>query len=129
MMLTVLLAKVIGSYMLIGGVALLIRKRFFMSAFSSLIEDKGQRFLLSAIDILFGLFIINLHQDWSTLPAGIVTLVGWSAFLKGVISVFAKDSSLEKFAKHFKEKKWYFPEAIVVIVVGVYLIAFGFGWF
>lgn len=129
MMLTVLLAKVIGSYMVIGGVALLIRKRFFMSAFSSLVEDKGQRFLLSAIDILFGLFVINLHQDWSTLPAGIVTLVGWVSFLKGVVAVFAKDSALEKFATQFKVKKWYFPEAIVVIVVGLYLVAFGFNWF
>lgn len=128
-MLTILLAKVVGSYMVIGGIALLIRKRFFMSAFSSLIEDKGQRFLIAAIDTIFGLFVINMHNDWSTLPAGIISFVGWAALAKGIIAMFAKDSSLEKFAVTFKTKKWYFPEAIVVVVVGLYLVAYGFGWF
>lgn len=129
MMLTVLLAKVIGTYMVIGGIAILTRKRFFMSAFSSLIEDKGSRFLLAAIDTIFGLFIINLHDDWSTLPAGIVTFIGWAALAKGVIAIFAKDAVLEKFAVKFREKKWYFAEALVVIVVGLYLVAFAFNWF
>lgn len=129
MMLTVLLAKVIGSYMVIGGVALLVRKRFFMSAFSSIIEDKGQRFLLAAIDLIFGLFLINMHNDWTTLPAGIVSFIGWSAVAKGVISMFVRDATLEKFARTFKEKKWYFAEGIVVVVVGLYLVGYGFNWF
>jgi len=129
MELTILLAKVLGSYMVIGGVALLVRRRFFMSAFSSLVEDKASRFLLAAVDVLVGLLIINIHNDWSSLPAGIVTFVGWSALAKGVISMFLKDASLEKFAAAFRAKKWYLPEAIVVVVVGVYLVAFGFGWF
>jgi uncharacterized membrane protein HdeD (DUF308 family) len=115
--------------MVIGGVALLTRKRFFMSAFSSIIEDKGSRFLLAAIDIIFGLFVINLHNDWSTLPAGIVTFVGWAALAKGVISIFTKDAALERFATKFKEKKWYFAEGIVVIVAGLYLVAYGFNIF
>jgi hypothetical protein len=129
MELTILLAKVLGSYMVIGGVALLVRKRFFMSAFSSLIEDKGPRFILAAVDVLVGLLVINVHNDWSSLPAGIVTFIGWAALAKGVISMFIKDASLEKFATAFRTKKWYLPEALVVIVVGLYLAAFGFGWF
>lgn len=128
-MLTILLAKVLGSYIAIAGAAILTRKRFFMSAFSAFIEDKASRFLLAAIDMLFGLFVINMHNDWSTLPAGIITLIGWGGLVKGVIAIFAKDSSLEKFAMKFKEKKWYVAESIVLIVVGIYLAAYGFGIF
>jgi len=114
--------------MVIGGVALLTRKRFFMSALSSFVEDKGSRFLLAALDTIFGLFVIHLHTDWSSLPAGIITFIGYAALIKGAIGILAKDATIEKFATTFKEKKWYFAEALVVILVGVYLIAYGFNW-
>lgn len=129
MELTILLAKVIGTYMVIGGIALLVRKRFFMSGLTSFIEDKATRFLLSAIDLLVGLLIVNTHNDWSTLPAGLITLIGWITIVKGVVSMYAKDTTLEKLSTKFRQKKWYLPEAIIVIVIGLYLTAFGFGWF
>lgn len=128
MMLTVLLAKVFGTYMIIGGVALLARKRYFMSALGSFVEDKGSRLIIAMVDIIVGLLVINIHNDWSSLPSALVTFIGWSALVKGVLAMFMKDASLERSVKAFHEKKWYLPEALVVIVVGVYLASYGFGW-
>lgn len=129
MALTILLAKVLGSYMLIGGIAMLVRKRFFMSALGAFIEDKGSRLMLAAVDTIFGLFIVNVHNDWSTLPAGIITFIGWAAILKGVTAMFLKDSTLDKFAASFREKQWYFAEGMIVVIVGLYLVAYSFNWF
>lgn len=128
MEITILLAKVIGLYMLIGGVAVIVRKRFIMAAAAALVEDKGTRLILSIIDVLVGLLIINVHDDWSTLTAGIITLIGWAALAKGLAGIFLKDSSLEKFMGWFRRKNLYMYDGAIAIVLGLYLANAGFGW-
>lgn len=128
-MLTFLLAKVFGTYMIIGGIAILARKRFFASVVGALIEERAARIALSALDILFGLFIVNLHPFWGPLPVTLVTLIGWGALLKGILGFFLSDASLEKFGKTFRDKKLYMIEAVIIIIIGIYLAGFGFGWF
>ncbi len=97
-MLTFLLAKVFGTYLIIGGLAILLRKRFFASLVGALIEDKASRITLSAMDLIFGLFIVNLHPFWGPLPVTLITLLGWLAIAKGLAGFFLSDALLEKFS-------------------------------
>lgn len=126
---TILLAKVLGLYMLIGGIAVIVRKRFIMAALASIVVEKGERLLISVIDILIGLLIINVHDDWSTLTAGIISFIGWAALAKGLVGLFMKDAALEKFVVMFRAKKWYMYDAAIAIALGLYLANAGFGWF
>ncbi len=126
---TIFLAKVLGMYMLLGGIAVIVRKRFVMSAVASLVEEKGARLILSVFDILLGLIIVNLHNDWSTITTSIISLIGWVAIVKGLTGVFLKDSTLEKFVQWFRAKNLYMYDGAVAIVLGLYLANAGFGWF
>jgi hypothetical protein len=128
MTLTILLAKILGVYLLITGVALISRKRFFMSAMGAFIEDKAIRMALVIMDLIFGLFIVNLHPLWSPFPALIITLIGWLALLKGGAALFLKDSTLSSISKSVSQK-WYFVEGFLVLLIGLYLSAYGFHWF
>lgn len=129
MELTILLAKVLGMYMLIGGIAVIVRKRFIMSALSAIVVDKGERLMISVIDVLIGLLIINTHDDWSSLTAGLITFIGWAALAKGLVGLFMKDSTLEKFVDMFRKKNLYMYDGAIAIVLGLYLANAGFGWF
>ncbi len=129
MELTTLLAKVLGLYMLIGGIAVIVRKRFIMAAAAALIEEKGTRLVVSVVDIIVGLLIINVHDDWSTLTAGLITFIGWAALVKGLAGLFLKDSTLEKFMHWFRVKNLYVLDGVIGIVLGLYLANAGFGWF
>ncbi|MCI0597671.1 hypothetical protein L0Y34_01175, partial [Candidatus Parcubacteria bacterium] len=68
MELTILLAKVFGLYLLVAGVAILFRRRHVMLAVAAFVEDKSARLIAGLIALLAGLFLVNTHNDWSTLP-------------------------------------------------------------
>jgi hypothetical protein len=129
MLLTILLAKVFGLYMVIGGLALLLRKRFIMSVLNAFLEEKAARVMIGAIDLILGLLIVNLHNEWATFPTTLITLIGWVALAKGVIALFATDAQLEKFIKRFREGKWSVIEGVIAVLLGAYLAAYGFGLF
>lgn len=129
MELTILLAKIIGSYMIIVGMALLLHKSFFLTGISSFRGNKESRLILAVIDVLIGLVIVYVYTDWSTLPSVLITLVGWVTLLRGVVSMFVNDVLFEKLTSIFLRKNLYFPTAIIAIAIGFYLTLFGFGCF
>jgi len=129
MLLTILLAKVLGLYMLIAGVAVLLRKREFLMAIGAFIEDKSTRLVTALFTLLVGLFLVNLHNDWSTLPASLITLFGWIAIVKGGAYLLLKESTLEKLVKYFYNRKWFVVDGVLAVLLGLYLAGFGFGWF
>lgn len=128
-MLTILLAKVLGLYMFIAGVAVLTRRRQILMAIGALVEDKSARLVVGLFTLLIGLFLANLHNDWSTLPASLVTLFAWLAVLKGALYLFLKESTLDGMVKYFYNRKWFVVDGAIAVLLGLYLAGFGYGWF
>jgi uncharacterized membrane protein HdeD (DUF308 family) len=129
MLLTILLAKVLGLYMLIAGIAVLLRKREFLLAIGAFVEDKSTRLIAALFTLLVGLFLVNLHNDWSTLPSSLITLFGWIATIKGIAYLVLKETTLEKLVKYFYNRKWFLIDGIISVLLGLYLAGFGYGWF
>jgi uncharacterized membrane protein HdeD (DUF308 family) len=129
MLLTILFAKVLGLYMLIAGIAVLLRRRDILLAVGAFVEDKSARLITGLLTLLIGLFVVNLHNDWSTLPASLVTLFGWIAIIKGVAYLMLKEATLDKLVKYFYNRKWFVVDGILAVLLGLYLAGFGFGWF
>jgi hypothetical protein len=129
MLLTILLSKVFGLYMLIAGVAVLTRRRQILLAIGALVEDKSARLVVGLMTLLIGLFVVNLHNVWETLPTALVSLFGWLAVLKGIGYLFLKESTLDGLVKYFYNRKWFVVDGAIAVLVGLYLAGFGFGWF
>ena len=129
MELTVFFAKVIGLYMLIAGLAIFMNKRHIMGAIVGLMHERAAQLIGGLIALIWGLVVVNLHNDWSTLPAALISLVGWAGVVKGVVYLFLPEAQLNKLMKMFTERSWYMADGIVAIVLGLYLAGFGFSWF
>lgn len=129
MELTVFLAKIFGLYMLFGGVLVLLRPKFVFLAAGALIQDKSSRLVFGILGVLIGLFLVNLHNVWDTLPQILVSLIGWAALLKSLAYLFLKESTMDKVVKLFSERKWFVIDGIVALLIGAYLANYGYGLF
>jgi len=127
MELTILLAKIFGVYMLLIGVAIFMNRKHFLGAIIAIAKERFAQIIAGAMALLIGLWMINVHNDWSSGPAGLITLIGWIGLAKGVLYLFLPEAQLAKITHVFAERTWYMVDGVIVIVLGAYLAGYGYG--
>ncbi len=125
MVLTILLSKVFGIYLVILGVACLARRKYLSSVFAGFVDHRLLRMVIAIAELVAGLFLVITHQDWSNLAAGIITFFGWAMTIEGVAYLFLSDRAVAKLFKVFNTKVWYIVGGLLSVVVGLYLISIG----
>jgi uncharacterized membrane protein len=128
MELTILLSKVFGIYLIIAGLACLVRQNWFMSIVHNFVEEKLMRVIVSAAELIAGLFLIFNHNVWSSFSTGLVSLFGWMMAVEGATYLFLPDRSFRKLIGFFNKKGWYSFFGLVAIVLGIYLTRISFGF-
>lgn len=126
MELTILLSKVFGIYLIVGGLAIIVRRKYFMSVVHQWVDHGMLRMIVAIAEFVAGLFIIMTHNIWETLPEGIVSAAGWILMLEGAFYLFASEKLVRKLMKMFNTKMWYIVGGLLSIALGAYLINFGF---
>ena len=125
---TVLLAKVLGLFLIIVGALIMARRRYYLPVFGAYPEQRLIRAVVSLAQLLAGLFLVVMHNVWSPLPAAIITIIGWMVVIEGAIYLVLPDDVVGRFIRTFNTERWYLAGGVLAIVVGAYLAAFGFGW-
>ena len=125
MALTLILAKVIGVYLVVIGVALWARRKYFSSVFAGFVDNRLLRMVVAIVELIAGLFLVVTHQDWTPLAAGIITFFGWAMTLEGAAYLFLPDRAIARLFRVFNTRAWYVIGGILAIVVGLYLISVG----
>ncbi|MFA5022846.1 MAG: hypothetical protein WC385_02455 [Candidatus Paceibacterota bacterium] len=126
-MLTLLLAKVFGIYLIIIGLAIIFRRRYFLSVFAGLVDNRILRIVISIVELIAGLFIILTHQIWSSWLTGLITLMGWLMVIEGTSYLFMSDRRFAKLMKFVNHKAVYTIGGIIAVIIGIYLTYAGFG--
>jgi len=128
MELTILLSKVFGICLLVGGVAMWTKRAYFAPILGNFVHDPLIRLIVGMIELVAGLFLVLTHNIWTSAAASIVSLFGWMLLLEGGFYMIAKDKVVERMIKSLNVRAWYMFGGILSLVVGLYLCAFGFGW-
>jgi hypothetical protein len=63
--LTILLARVIGLFLIIIGAPILVRRRYLLSVFASYPAESLTRAVVSMREVLAGLLVVVMHNRWS----------------------------------------------------------------
>lgn len=130
MEITILLSKVFGIYLVVMGLVMFFRKDHFMSAVNTFPEQKLLRFMMGIIMFIPGVFIILTHRDWSSIPAGLISLMGWMIAVKALLYMSLSDKAIRKWVGVINVPGRYVWGGILSVLVGIYLLNFGFnlGW-
>lgn len=124
---TVVLAQILGGYMLVAGIALLIDRTLITRLLARLQDDIAVIFTMGILALLIGLTVAVLHTRWDTPLAIIVTLVGWAAIVEGALIMWLQNRFMAFFAPWFTSPVVSVVWGAVAALLGVILLAGSFG--
>lgn len=79
------IASLIGLYFVAAGVGLLVDRDFCAKVIAELRDQTVLGFIGGIVTFVIGGSIVAIHNDWSGLLSGFVSLVGWFALAEGVL--------------------------------------------
>lgn len=125
---TIALAKVLGIFFIIVGCAVALRRRYFLPVFASFAKERLTRAIIALSELLVGLFLVVAYNEWSPVPAAVITVIGWMAVIEGSLYLLLPDDMVDRFISAFNTPTWYLAGGLLSVAIGIYLAAFGFGW-
>jgi hypothetical protein len=125
---TTFLARLIGLYCLLAGLAMVARGALTIETVTAVLHDGPLLFFIGVVLLAAGLAIVLAHNVWSggALPV-VVTLIGWATLLKGWAFILLPPPTLADFylgQLHYAQL--YYLLAAFSVVIGLYLTIAGF---
>ena len=127
MELTLFLSKLLGLYMIIGGLGIMLRRSYFMPVVGAFVEERLTRMVVAILELLGGLALILSHNVWDSLPAAIISSFGWALAIEGTLYLLLSDKMIADGIKVVNRPSWYVFGGLFALVLGTYLAAVGFG--
>lgn len=125
---SIYLAKVLGAYMLIVGVAVLIKGKSLSKIIKELTHGQVIQYLGGLLCLIIGLLIVSVHNIWETSPFYVllITLIGWITVIKGAVHLLLPDKTVDKMIKFFDNRTWFVLWGVVSVIIGVYFL---YAWY
>ncbi len=110
---TIFFARLWGSFFIIFGLLALITKQLGKTI--ELTEDKAFVISTGYVSLLMGLVTVILHNVWVWDWPLLITMLGWSTLIKGILKVGFPEF-IRTQAQKFKSQQ--IIEAIILLVLG-----------
>lgn len=125
MFISIFLAKVLGLYLLIVGLAMLLGRERMTRMAQSYAANEGLVFFSSIFILILGLLLVVSHNYWIMGWPVIITIIAWMTLLKGILYLF-RPQVIVKITSHYFDPKVYFTSTVITLVLGLILVFFGF---
>lgn len=126
--LSIFLAKLFGLYFLIAGGIIMLRQKSFMPIITEFFSSRALIMLMGAIELVAGLAIIIVHPTLTPDWRGVITLIGWTLVVEGILYLASPYTKIHKMLRHFNTPTWFTSGGLVAVVLGAYLAGKGFGF-
>jgi hypothetical protein len=113
---SIFLARLWGSFFVIFGLLFIITRQLGKTI--EMTDDKAFVISTGYITLLMGLVTVILHNVWVADWRVVITILGWSTLIKGVMKIGFPEH-IHKQAQRFKNKQWL--SAIILLILGAWL--------
>jgi hypothetical protein len=121
------LARLLGLFSILIGLAMIARRDEMTGAVDSLIHNPTLLLVVGLIALAVGLAMVLAHNVWSggVLPV-VVTIIGWLILIRGLVLLFLPAAAVAALfeAMHFARLLYLY--ATISLVLGIYLVLAGF---
>jgi len=124
---TQFLSRLIGLYLVLAALAMGSHRQATVDTVNAIIRNPSVVLITGVITLVAGLAIVLSHNIWTggALPV-IVTLVGWTTLLKGLLFLFLTPENQVSFFGMFHYEQMVYLYVGICIVLGGYLTYGGF---
>jgi len=84
-------AKFFGIYLIVVGLAALVRPGHFKGIYKDFFENSGLMALSGILALIIGAAIVSVHNVWVLGWPVIITIIGWWGVVKGAILLIKPD--------------------------------------
>jgi hypothetical protein len=125
--LTRFLSRLLGLYCILVGLSMVTHRRATVETVTALVHNPPALYLAAMVALVTGLAIILGHNVWSggVLPV-VVTLVGWSTLIKGLVFLFLTPGTAGDFLGALRYEQLFYLYVAISLILGVYLTYGGF---
>ena len=121
-----IIARVIGPLYVIVALGMLFNAEPYRRMAGAFFETPALTYLGGVTALAAGLIILTFHYDWSSLFAGLITLLGWLAVLKGTTLLVAP-RLIERVSGPLLKSAVGLPiGGVVALIIGLYLSLKGY---
>ena len=121
MEISIFFARFWGSFFIIFGLMAIITKQLDKTI--EMTDNKAFIVATGDITLLLGLFTVILHNIWVADWRVIITILGWSTLIKGILKTGFPEF-IHKNSQKFKKKQK--VSAIFLLIIGMWLFYMGF---
>lgn len=126
MELSLFLAKVLGLYLVIFGLALLYNRASMVKAVNEVFSNSGCALLLAIMTLIVGILLVVSHNVWVMAWPVAITILAWLILLKGVMRLYCP-AKAKAWMKKIESGKVYYTITTIALLLGAYLTYIGFG--
>jgi len=119
------LARVLGLYFLVVGIALLLRPKSLIEMADEFMANRPVMFLSGLLALTVGILIVASHNLWTPDWRIVPTLFGWIAFLKGT-AILCLPANWTKIGRFFLRESFLIPAGMAYLLLGAFLAYKGF---
>lgn len=123
---SILLAKVLGLYLLVMGIAMLLKAGSIKVLIHDVVSSPPLVFISGAITLLIGILIITHYNLWQMNWFLAITVLGWLCILRGILCIFFPIAAVHLMKKFLNNNALYYAFTIVIICLGIILTYLGF---
>lgn len=120
------LAAVLGPVYLLTGLSVLIYPDQWEKVVKSWEKEHLAVIGLSFFTLFLGSYIISIHNIWEMGITGLITLIGWIAFVKGIFYFLAPSKWIKEILKSWKNPRLIALSGLVAIALGAMLSYHGY---
>ncbi len=124
---SIFIARLLGPVFLLVGIAILADPKAFRALLKEFVKSRVQMYLAGVLGLLGGLTLVLTHNVWVFDWRLIITLVGWVALVRAVITIFQPQWIASVGSKLLAHKGVFSGAAALNLVIGLVLSYFGYG--
>jgi len=124
MCISVFLAIVIGTYLVLVSIAMLIQHQHHKRLLSEFYANHALVVFSGQIWVILGLVLIVGHNVWAMEWPVLITIVGWVLLLQGIYRIFAP-ALFSKKMKELQARRGYDLMVWAWLIIGLYMIWVG----
>lgn len=120
------LLQLFGPLFIAIGIGFIFSRNFYAKILDDFAGNSALVYITGIFTFLFGGFIVANANVWELSAVGLLTLLGWSALIKGVLLLAAPAHFLRVATSIYKNKSAFTFAGVLVLAIGFYLTRAGF---
>src|SRR5271169_3109211 len=125
---SIFLAKLIGPFLAVCGIALIFNADTFLTIGDEIVKSPALIYIAGLLALTAGLAIVNTHNEWTGDWRVVITILGWLCVIGGIVrivfpgTVQAIGASMIAAASN----GWIIGEGVAFVALGAWLSFMGY---